>query len=323
MGDAGGIGPEIIAKVLESGNATDICTPVIIGDHNILDQEIKNLGLDITYKIITSDSKIDKNSEIIQFYHIPHPDIDKIEKGKVSPICGLGDINMIHTAVDLVKKGFIDGICYGPLNKASMIAADSSITSEMGLFAKSLNANGSYGEINMVDNVWTTRVTSHIPLKDVSANLSVQNVLESIKLAQKTLLQSGYKNPRIGVAGLNPHCGESGLCGDEEITIISPAVEKAVELGINATGPYPSDILFIKAFDGLLNAGVTMFHDQGQIALKLKGFDKGITIAGGLDIPITTCAHGTGFDIVGKNIASTSSFINALTVVNKMAGKEF
>ena len=120
-------------------------------------------------------------------------------------------------------------------------------------------------------------------------------------------------------AALNPHCGEGGKCGREEIDVIAPAIEKAREMGIDADGPFPSDILFIKAFNGDFDGVVTMYHDQGQIALKLKGFDQGITIAGGLPAPIVTCAHGTAYDIAGKGVVKTSAFENAVKMAAKMA----
>lgn len=164
-----------------------------------------------------------------------------------------------------------------------------------------------------------TRVTSHIPVSEISTNLTVENILESIQLADTTLKQAGYENPLIGVAALNPHGGEGGLCGQEELTVIGPAVEKAKKEGINVKGPFPADTLFKQAFDGRFHAVVTMYHDQGQIALKLKGFERGITIGGGLRLPATTCAHGTAHDIAWKGIASVQSLENAYRMVCRMA----
>ncbi|MFV0414612.1 MAG: 4-hydroxythreonine-4-phosphate dehydrogenase PdxA [Oscillospiraceae bacterium] len=255
-----------------------------------------------------------------QILQLAHPARETIVKARVNPACGAASIEMIETAARLALLGKIQGICYAPLNKAAMRQSNPAVSSETSLFASLLGARKGYGEINMVDNVWTTRVTSHIPLKEVSQSLTTDAVLAGIVLAFGTLQKAGYTSPRIGVAALNPHAGEAGLCGDEEITTIAPAIEKANAMGIAATGPYPSDILFVKAFDGLLDAGVTMYHDQGQIALKLKGFSRGVTLAGGLPVPITTCAHGTGFDIVGQNRANTGSFENALALAAKMAG---
>ena len=149
--------------------------------------------------------------------------------------------------------------------------------------------------------------------------LTIEKIYRAITLCHKTLKMAGFASPRIGVAALNPHCGEGGLCGREEIDVIGPAIEKAKADGMNAMGPFSSDILFYKAFGGDFDGVVTMYHDQGQIALKLKGFDGGITIAGGQPVPVVTCGHGTAYDIAGKNIVHTTSFENAIKMASQMA----
>jgi 4-hydroxythreonine-4-phosphate dehydrogenase len=171
----------------------------------------------------------------------------------------------------------------------------------------------------VLNNVSTTRVTSHIPLKDVASQLSEKRILDAISLAHKTVTSFGVKQPRIAVAALNPHGGESGKCGTDEIEIIEPAVKKANEQGMNALGPFPADTLFIRTFDGEFDSVVTMYHDQGQIAMKLKGFEWGVTVVGGMPYPIATPAHGTAFDIAGKGLAKTSAFENALKLTVQMA----
>jgi 4-hydroxythreonine-4-phosphate dehydrogenase len=191
--------------------------------------------------------------------------------------------------------------------------------SEHHLLADIFGHTGPFGEINVVGDLWTTRTTSHIPIKDVSANLTVNTIMRAITLADTSLRNSGIDKPRLGLAALNPHAGEHGLCGREEIDVIAPAIAQAKAAGIDASGPYPSDILFIKAFRGDFDGVVTMYHDQGQIALKLKGFDEGVTIAGGLPAPIATCAHGTAYDIAGKGIAGTRAFENAVKMTCRMA----
>ena len=203
-----------------------------------------------------------------------------------------------------------------------MKLADSPAASETELFAMLLGQNDGFGEINMLDQVWTTRVTSHIPIAEVSNHLTVEAVLSSIVLADETLKRAGYKAPCVGVSALNPHAGEGGLCGDEEIRVIAPAVEAARQRGINAQGPFAADTVFKQAFDGKFQGVVTMYHDQGQIALKLRGFERGITIGGGLAMPVTTCAHGTAHEIAWKGIASTESLNNAFRMVCVMAAGE-
>jgi len=188
------------------------------------------------------------------------------------------------------------------------------------LFARHLDWNKPFGEMNVVNNLWTSRVTSHIPLKQVSENLTVRRIKGSISLAHATLKRAGFDNPRLAVAGLNPHCGEDGLCGTEEIEIIGPAVEEAKEEGIHAAGPFSADTLFVEAVNGTFDAVITMYHDQGQIALKLMSFETAVTILAGLPYAITTPAHGTAFDIAGKGIANPTAMKQAVIIAARIAG---
>ena len=171
----------------------------------------------------------------------------------------------------------------------------------------------------MLDELITTRVTSHIALKDVVANINQDAVIDAIQLANETLKATGMERPRIGVAALNPHAGDAGNFGSEEIDILAPAVLRASELQIDVNGPWPSDTVFLRARDGLLDAVVTMYHDQGQIAMKLMGFERGVTIAAGLPIAVATPAHGTAFDIAGQGIANLGAMRKAFDVLCRMA----
>lgn len=171
----------------------------------------------------------------------------------------------------------------------------------------------------MLGDLWTTRTTSHIPISKVSDSLTVDTIMRAIRLANVSLKNSGIEKPRLALAALNPHCGEGGKCGREEIDVIAPAIEKAREMGIDANGPFPSDILFIKAFNGDFDGVVTMYHDQGQIALKLKGFDQGITIAGGLPAPIVTCAMARLTILPERELQDFRHLRNAVKMAAKMA----
>jgi len=179
---------------------------------------------------------------------------------------------------------------------------------------------GVCGELNVLQDLWTSRVTSHVPLKEVSALLSSHKVFESIEMIFNALKASGKASPRLAVCGLNPHNGDNGNYGDEEIRIIAPGVEMARAAGLPAEGPFPADTAFVRAIrqDGGYDGVVTMYHDQGQIAMKLMGFEKGVTVHGGLPIPITTPAHGTAYDIVGKNVANPQAMLNAFELACRM-----
>jgi len=321
LGDGAGIGPEIIAKVAAKGKLNEYCYPVIIGDLRILRQGMKIAEVDFGHYVIDNINDIssadwEKGIPVLDQKNL---DPEEINIGELSVKCGKASGDMLVTAVNLYNEGKLDGFCFAPLNKASLKKAGFNYESEHYLFANLFNQTEPFGEINVLDDLWTSRVTSHIPIKDVSNNISVESILKSMRLLNITLKRSGIKNARIAVAALNPHSGENGLCGREELDIILPAMEEAKKIGINALGPYPSDILFIKAFQGEFNAVVTMYHDQGQIAMKLKGFEQGITIAGGFPAAIVTASHGTGYDIVGKGIAKTLAFENAVKMAARIA----
>ncbi len=318
LGDAAGVGPEIVAKLTVSKFYDEYCQAVLIGDARVLDRAYEVIGEKAQYTPFDSIDDINWDNG---YPLLDQKDVDpeEIPFGKLTILGGKSVLNMLSLAVNLYKEGKINGFCFAPFNKAGMKDAGSKFESEHHFMAHLFNHTEPFGEINVLGDLWTTRTTSHIPIKEVSQNLTVDTILRAIRLAHASLVNSGIAKPHLGLCALNPHAGEDGRCGREEIEVITPAIKKAQEMGINATGPYPSDITFIKAFNGDFDGVVTMYHDQGQIALKLKGFDQGITIAGGLPAPIATCAHGTAYDIAGKGIVKTSAFENAVKMVSRMA----
>jgi 4-phospho-D-threonate 3-dehydrogenase / 4-phospho-D-erythronate 3-dehydrogenase len=318
LGDAAGVGPEIVAKVAAKGVLSEHCYPVIIGDLRVLRKAMDIAGVNFDYHVIDDIGTADW-SRGIPVLDQRNLNPEEIKIGEVSPLCGKASGDMLVTAVNLYKEGKLDGFCFAPLNKGALKKAGFNYESEHYLFADLFNWTEPFGEINVLDDLWTSRVTSHIPVKEISNKLSTHTILRAMKLVSRTLKRAGVDNARIAVAALNPHAGENGLCGREELDVILPAMEEAKKLDINAVGPYPSDILFIKAFQGEFNAVVTMYHDQGQIAMKLKGFDQGITIAGGLPAAIVTASHGTAYDIAGKGIAKTAAFENAVKMAARIA----
>lgn len=322
LGDAAGIGPELVAKLAAEGFFWQHCRPVLLGDARVLELGFRQCGKAAPYRCVEEVDSIDWSRELLPLLDSASLDPATIRVGEIDPRCGAECVAAIRRAVALYRQGKIHGLCYAPLSKAAMLAGGNPVNSEMELIALCLDHTGPFCEINMVDGVWTTRVTSHIPLMEVGRNLSVDAIVESGLLARQTLCSAGVLQPRIAFAALNPHCGENGLCGREEIEIIAPAVEKAREAGIDASGPYPSDVVFAKAFDGEFDGVVTMFHDQGQIALKLRGFGRGITIGGGFRLPVTTCGHGIAYDIAGQGVAGTGSFENAIATVGRMASSK-
>lgn len=318
IGDATGVGPDIVAKVAAKGFFQKYCLPIIIGDQRVLQMGMKNSNVDFPYEVYEDIEEVKWNDKI-PVLDQKNLDPSKIKQGELSVYSGKVSGELLITAVNLFKKGKIDGFVFAPLNKAALRMGGHDFESEQMLFAHYFDWSEPFGEMNVLGDLWTSRVTSHIPIKEVSHKLTKESILKAITLASRTLKRVGKEDARIAVAALNPHAGENGLCGREEVDVIIPAIKEADSKGINVTGPYPSDILFNKAFKGDFDAVVTMYHDQGQIAMKLKGFEQGITVAAGFPAPIVTPAHGTAYDIAGKGVAKTTAFENAVKMAARMA----
>jgi 4-hydroxythreonine-4-phosphate dehydrogenase len=245
---------------------------------------------------------------------------------QVSKEAGAFTLGTLRLGATAIQQGQIDALVFAPLNKQAMKLAGLRQEDEMHYFADLLGNTGMCSEINVLSAsgdaaLWTTRVTSHVPLRAVADLITEDAVCNAIGLIDRVMRADRGAAPRIAVAGLNPHAGEGGLLGTEEIRVIGPAVERARRDGITASGPYPADTLFIAARRGDFDAVVTMYHDQGQIATKLMGFERGVTLQGGLPAPITTPAHGTAFDIAGKGVANVGPIGEAFGLALRMAGR--
>lgn len=321
LGEAAGIGPEIIAKLCARKRLERWCNPILIGDLRVLSMAKKIANVDFPVSPISCISHVCWNDGV-PLLDQANFDPVHLAMGTIDPCSGRITGDMLVVALRLAQRGAIDGFVYAPLNKAALAAGGYSFEDEQKLMASYLNLQGRFGEMNVLHSLWTFRVTSHIPLMEVAKHLSAEEILEACRLAHVTLRKAGITSPRLAVAALNPHAGENGLCGREEIDIIAPAVRMAQKEGINVVGPYPSDTVFLKAFEGLYDAVITMYHDQGQIAIKLKGFKDGVTVAAGFPFPIATPAHGTAFDIAGKGKAKTDATEKAVQIAARMASSK-
>jgi 4-hydroxythreonine-4-phosphate dehydrogenase len=244
--------------------------------------------------------------------------VGAFQPGKLSAAGGRLCIEMLRAAVDMARAGAVDAVVFAPLNKEGLRLGGNPHADEHRLVAEWLGETP-HGEINAVGGLFTTRVTSHVPLKDVPSLLHPEKIVRAVKVLHGTLVRAGIENPVVAVAALNPHGGEHGLCGTEELTVIEPAVARAREAGLPVAGPYPADTIFVRATRGEFHGVVTMYHDQGQIATKLLGFDRGVTIMGGLSLVITTPAHGTAYDIAGKGVANPGAFQAAVRLAAQLA----
>jgi 4-hydroxythreonine-4-phosphate dehydrogenase len=250
---------------------------------------------------------------------IGNKDAPDVPMGKVSAAAGRYVLDCLRSAAESLQRGEIDAFVFAPLNKQALKLAGMCAEDELRYLAPLLGHTGYCSEINICGALWTSRVTSHVPLREVADLITADRVHEATQLIHRELKANGVASPRIAVAALNPHAGEGGLLGTEETAEIGPGVARARGEGIAAAGPFPADTIFVAASRGDYDAVVTMYHDQGQIATKLLGFDRGVTLLAGLPYPITTPAHGTAFDIAGKGIASTGAIEQAFATAVRLA----
>ena len=318
-GDPAGIGPELIAKLLADPEVSDQATAILVGDRHVFELGKRQANVEWSMREVDPDEEM-KFKHGNGFPLVPMQTIqrEEVRIAEISQAGGSASLRSLDTALDLTLAGHADAILFGPFNKASLHLAGMEQEDEHRYIANYIQFKGYHSEINMLDELITTRVTSHIALKDVANSIDQEGVIDAIRLANSTLISAGFARPKIGVAALNPHAGDNGNFGTEEIDVLAPAIKKAKKLQIDVDGPWPSDTVFLKAQNGDLDAVVTMYHDQGQIAMKMMGFERGVTIAAGLPIPIATPAHGTAFDIVGQGIANLNATRKAFDVLCRM-----
>ena len=316
LGDRNGIGPEIAAKLLAE-LAGEKARAVIIGDPHVLAKGCETAGVTLEISTISGPGDIAGTDGIAL---LPHGgDRNDFSPGEVSGAAGSECLDNLAFAAKLAGTGVLDGRVFTPLNKASLHAGGLQHEDETRYLQDVMGFTGSVGELNVSNNLWTSRVTSHVPLKDVAGYITEDSILEAVELLHTAVKASGVESPRLGLCALNPHAGDGGNFGREEIDVIAPAIDVVRAQGLDVTGPWPSDTVFLRARNGDFDGVVTMYHDQGQIAMKLMGFASGVTVAGGLPIPVTTCAHGTAFDIAGQGIAGTGSISAAWDLCSRMA----
>ena len=325
LGDATGIGPEQCARILADGRMADTARLLVVGDARVLEQGMRDAAVSLVWRCYGSPEEVQwghprrGDSLEIPLLDLRNLDPGSLSRGAVSPESGRVSGETLAHMVDLALPRRIDGIVFAPLNKAALHAGGWHFNDEHQLFAHLTHHQGFFGEMNVLDNLWLSRVTSHVSLRTALDQITPARIDEALTLADATMRGAGFATPRIAVAALNPHGGEGGLFGREEIEIIAPAIAHASRRGIACKGPYPADTVFLKAFGGEFDGVLTMYHDQGQIATKLKGFARGVTITGGLETVFTTPAHGTAFDIVGKGIATTGALEQAIRLGARLA----
>jgi 4-hydroxythreonine-4-phosphate dehydrogenase len=320
LGDPAGIGPELIARLLSQAANRARAELLVIGDRRELETGMKIANQRFEYQVVDNPDAAFKQAGVPSLIDLRLADDQPFERATSTGRGGRYSLDAFRQALALTQRNVTQGMLFAPVNKTSLHMAGMETGDEMEWFARQLDYKGSFCEFNVLDELWTSRVTSHMALKDVSEKLSQERIVGAVRLIHDGLKRAGNPAPRIAVCGFNPHNGDNGAFGREEIDVIAPAVEAARELGYDAQGPFPADTIFVRARDQKVFDGVvTMYHDQGQIAMKLMGFWRGVTVHGGLPVPIATPAHGTAFDIHGQGKADVGATQKAFDIVTKMA----
>jgi len=330
MGDAAGIGPEIIAKALSLKEIYEVCRPVVIGDADVMEEGIKVAHADLKINSIKelSDAKFEHGTiDVLDLNNIKLKDL---EMGKPQAMAGKASVEYIETAVELALKGKIHAIATAPISKEAINMAGYKYAGHTELLAH-LTGTRDYAMMLIAGSLRVIHVTTHVPINEVSKIIKKERVFRTIKLAHDVMRKLGFSNPRIAVAGLNPHCGEGGLFGREEIDEIIPAIELARKEGFNVAGPLPADTVFVRARGGEFDVVVAMYHDQGHIPIKMLGLEwdeakkrwtsvGGVNITVGLPIIRTSVDHGTAYGKAGRKegTANPQSLIEAIKMAAKL-----
>jgi len=324
LGDPAGIGAELIARLLAKPEATQLANVVLVGDAWLWQDGQRIAGVSVPTAPCVSLAEVRGRADttLAAFLAVNSIDPASVARGRARAAGGRAVLQVLNQCMDAALAGDVDAICFAPLNKQAMKLGGLRHSDELHHFAEYLRVNNYFCEFNTLGDLWTARISSHIPLKDVASHVSVERISAAAQLIYQSLLASGVKAPKVAIAGLNPHNGDGGTCGREEIDVIIPAVQ-GLQARVWPTsdpfhGPFPADTIFLKARAGEYQAVVTMYHDQGQIAIKLLGFERGVTVQGGLPIPMTTPAHGTAYDIAGQGRANVEATWQAFLLAVRM-----
>lgn len=302
MGDPGGIGPEVTAKALSS---------------------IKPKDKNVRYKIIGDDFVFKHYRKRLpsycEFYDVGRLTQRRWSLGKITKANGNASLEYLHVALDLLKQGVLQGLVTAPVAKEAIVKTQSNFIGHTELLAQHASTEH-VGMMFVAEKLRTIIVTRHIPLKQVPKEINAQIVFDTINLTHNGLKQQfKIAHPRIAVCGLNPHAGENGLMGDEDVKQIVPAIKRARRRGMDVSGPYPADTLFVREKSRNYDCMVAMYHDQGLIPIKTLYFNELVNLTIGLPYIRTSPAHGTAFDIAGKNRANPSSMIHAIKLAEKLS----
>jgi len=332
MGDAAGVGPEVIARAWTNPQVHEACRPVVLGHPQVLKKAVALLGSSAKIVVLTDWAEVSKQKATIDTLlclPVGNDDLLQVSAGQVDARTGQAAYEAVVCAADAAREGTIQGIVTAPLSKSALHAAGHTqypghtelLADRCGVDDFAMMLYLPPAEVPACPaGLGVVHVTLHLALRDVFAHLTTEAIYEKCRLAHQVMATGlDSQAPRIGVCALNPHGGEEGLFGDEEQRIIAPAVARAYRQGINAVGPYPADTLMGRARDGEFDAIVAMYHDQGHIALKLLGMHRAVNVTLGLPIVRTSVAHGTAFDRAWQGTAEASGMVAAVLTAAKLA----
>jgi 4-hydroxythreonine-4-phosphate dehydrogenase len=318
MGDPAGISPELTARLLALDEVRQQARLIVIGDRRVLEQGARVAAVDPDVETIAAGDPLPNRIDRPVFVDLANLAPETVARGVATREGGSFALANYRLALTMGRDARADAVCFTPFNKQAMRLALPSYDDEIGFSSEVVGVDGPASEFNILENIWNARVTSHVRLADVVALITTQRVARALRLTDAAMRAAGFAHPRIAVAGLNPHAGDGGNFGREEIDEIAPAVALARQDGIAADGPYSPDTVFLRARGGDFDAVLTMYHDQGQIAMKLMGFDRGVTLLGGFPFPICTPAHGTAYDIAGRGVANIGATRAAVLLAARM-----
>lgn len=312
IGDPAGVGPEVVAGAVVAGGLGEYCRPLIIGDRRTVERAAAALGVSLPLRTIAAPSEArfaEGEIDLIDCANVPAD----LVIGQVQGAAGRAAFAYIQRATDLALSGEIDAIATAPINKEALKLGGVPYLDHTGAFA-ALSKSNDVTTLFVLDRLKIFFATRHMSLRQAIDDLSVERVADALRHAHEQLERFGFAAPHIGVAALNPHGGEHGLFGEEEQTILAPAVAIARERGVNASGPHPADSVFHNAALGGYDAVISLFHDQGHIAAKTLDFDRTIAVTTGLPFVRSSVDHGTAFDIAGKGVVRWLSMAEAVRV---------
>lgn len=311
MGDAAGSGPEIIAKTLTEPEISAACRCVVIGDADTMRESLKITGVPGKVRAIEKLTEALFKDGVIEVIDLHNIQLNKLERGRVDPMAGKAAFEYIKLAAELALAGECDAIVTSAINKEALNKAGYHYDGHTQLLAE-LCGVPDVAMMLVSGQLRISHVTTHVSLHEAVEMIRPERILTVIRLTDEAARQMGVNKPRIAVAGLNPHAGESGLFGDEEAKYIKPAIEAACRQGMNVTGPFPPDSVFLRASEGQFDAAIAMYHDQGHIAIKMLGITQGVNVTLGLPIIRTSVDHGTVFGKAGKGTADPTSLMEAI-----------